>query len=531
MKLLFVGVNTKRQQKLIHCLQAAGQDGCEGMETGFAHQSLLKSSLWKPALIVADLDAVNRDFVEVCARLHYYNPLAGIVLVGRNLRVPIGRTVLNLGILEYLPKNMPLALLQQKFAAAAARLAPPRAVWAQGPDGGEGLQQSFLRCIAQNAKEEDLQALQGYFSAVARGDGQVYYRVFIVKAQKPEGQVPVADPYLLHTVASWLKQPFCLAANAPGTLVGLVASQLPVLPENGYELAVLRKLVARAGAQAQNLYVSLGSVVSAVANLPDSYGAALEGLAYSFFSGPSFVYTDIQEMENPAELFTEEGAMLFYHLLLRNNRGDIERYLEELFYTMQQLGVAQISLIREKYARHMCTVELLAQKEGVQTAAGQNEAVILETLEDLHAALQHKVENLLRTGMRHAAVSTVVGDALEYIYNTFTNPLLTYKTVAEHIYVSPTYLATLFKKEMGVPVGEYINALRIERAKKLLCESNTNVSSVAYEVGFSSTEYFSRLFKKATGALPSQYKKGARPGAGAKVHRLCDVPHRVYKKE
>jgi AraC-like DNA-binding protein len=57
---------------------------------------------------------------------------------------------------------------------------------------------------------------------------------------------------------------------------------------------------------------------------------------------------------------------------------------------------------------------------------------------------------------------------------------------------------------------EFIRTLRLKRAAQLLEKSQMSVSEIAYQVGFNDPRYFSMLFKKEFGALPSMYKT-ARP--------------------
>lgn len=73
---------------------------------------------------------------------------------------------------------------------------------------------------------------------------------------------------------------------------------------------------------------------------------------------------------------------------------------------------------------------------------------------------------------------------------------------------SYAHLCRIFRKTYGVtPVG-YINAIRMERAKKLLRDTNLSISQVAYRVGFDNPAYFSRLFSKVVGISPKMFSRG-----------------------
>ena len=64
----------------------------------------------------------------------------------------------------------------------------------------------------------------------------------------------------------------------------------------------------------------------------------------------------------------------------------------------------------------------------------------------------------------------------------------------------------MFKEQTGYPPLQYINKLRIERAKQLLADAGLSVSECAETLGFTDVNYFSRLFRKFTGVSPSKYK-------------------------
>lgn len=78
---------------------------------------------------------------------------------------------------------------------------------------------------------------------------------------------------------------------------------------------------------------------------------------------------------------------------------------------------------------------------------------------------------------------------------------------AEAAGVNSTYLSYLFSQEMGIGFASYLLNLRMEHARKLLRETNLKMWQVAEESGFNDYHYFSKVFKKAEGMSPAQYRK------------------------
>ncbi len=77
--------------------------------------------------------------------------------------------------------------------------------------------------------------------------------------------------------------------------------------------------------------------------------------------------------------------------------------------------------------------------------------------------------------------------------------------IASALYVNGNYLARVFKRETGRTLLWYHNAVRCEKAKRLLEETELSVSEVGAAVGYVSSAHFSHLFKKMTGFAPSDW--------------------------
>ncbi|MFD0711432.1 response regulator [Paenibacillus sp. GCM10027626] len=84
---------------------------------------------------------------------------------------------------------------------------------------------------------------------------------------------------------------------------------------------------------------------------------------------------------------------------------------------------------------------------------------------------------------------------------------LTVERVAEHVGKTPNYFSHLFKKEMGVPFREYVNRLRIAKAKELIERTTDRIYEIGERVGFSDYAYFTQVFRKLEGRPPTAFRK------------------------
>lgn len=105
-------------------------------------------------------------------------------------------------------------------------------------------------------------------------------------------------------------------------------------------------------------------------------------------------------------------------------------------------------------------------------------------------------------------------------YSLLTQKIITYisadltadlslNAMAELLNVNASYLSTLFKKEVGIPLTDYVNRQRVEQAKKLLVVTDFPIKIIAEKCGIPDIYYFSRMFKKRTGCTPKVYRENA----------------------
>jgi AraC-like DNA-binding protein len=79
--------------------------------------------------------------------------------------------------------------------------------------------------------------------------------------------------------------------------------------------------------------------------------------------------------------------------------------------------------------------------------------------------------------------------------------------LAKEFSVNPSNLSVQFRREKGIPISEYINKKRMEKAELLLNNSGAYIQDIAEQCGFLDTNYFARLFKRHFGISPGDFRK------------------------
>lgn len=142
----------------------------------------------------------------------------------------------------------------------------------------------------------------------------------------------------------------------------------------------------------------------------------------------------------------------------------------------------------------------------------QKEIQTCSTAEELRRLIHEYFEMLDRHNRRNRDAETMterMNRILKYISKNVSNPLLGAPMVCDEFNMSTTYFSRIFKENLGVNFSVYLQTLRITKAKKLLIETDLNLSTIALEVGYLSSQNLLRLFRRYEGMSPSAYRQMA----------------------
>ena len=261
-------------------------------------------------------------------------------------------------------------------------------------------------------------------------------------------------------------------------------------------------------------YWGLSNTISEIGQLYLAFEhacTALNSMPVTQTSSRSYIWhpglgTDLQEIswEKKEEfLFRVEAGMT-------EEVGSLLLSLHTYYQETKSLSLADV-----KYHYHQLTQDcllILKQYLHQSTSSQSMQNIIKEmfTVEELYQYYRQFFSNLsemLKPQSVYAVEDTIEKIKIYIQRNSHKN--LTVEFLASLFYMNSSYLSHLFRKTTGEKFAQYVNAVRIEKAKDLLASTDRKLYQIAKAVGYDNSKYFFRVFKKYEGMTPEQYRQKA----------------------
>lgn len=290
-------------------------------------------------------------------------------------------------------------------------------------------------------------------------------------------------------------------------------------PDRELELAACLEGVLSMLVNRMKCFVSIG-IGNAYAS-PDkirlSYKEACDALDYRVIAGKNQVvgYSDINiSMGGHSRIHSDPIDSLAFSLKAGMKTRALE-LLEEIF-TEGGIGYdTHIESIRASVSYIVAAVLNVITEAGIPSAdvfgPGQPfEAVFrLDTCPELREYLGGVIVSAADAieSLQSRKVNRVVRQVREYILQNLSDSALSLSGTARAFYLNGSYLSRIFKQETGQTFVEFLTKARLEKAIRLLRETDLRSYQIAEDIGFTDPHYFGICFKKFTGMSVNDYKK------------------------
>lgn len=305
------------------------------------------------------------------------------------------------------------------------------------------------------------------------------------------------------------KEIYVIATEFKGDIVFLLHMEMEV---QELEEEIAQNILA-AGKEAQSsVQLSAGKIYDTTSNVILSYQQAAMMLETIKNTENQIIKFEEDRLAAVKEDKSESGMMAEYEMaVLEGNYESVQKQIDRLFnqyigndhniFTARSKKYAVINSAMEALNR---TPELEKQK-GKYILALQNAKDNQSLLEVIHEIFQTLEESQKKRQKNRKEGCTEC--AKTYIDQHFEDPMIGLYSIAEMLGISNSYLSTSFKKQYGLGIAQYINQLRIEKAKKMILNTDYSIKEIAFRVGFTSDMTFIRVFKQFENVTPGKYKK------------------------
>ncbi|AIQ43481.1 helix-turn-helix domain-containing protein [Paenibacillus sp. FSL R7-0297] len=212
-------------------------------------------------------------------------------------------------------------------------------------------------------------------------------------------------------------------------------------------------------------------------------------------------YLDSESSERRILNFLDAGDLAGIFKELQSIRSQIASEenisYDNIMFIYYQLMGATIKHLREN---HISTGRMVMGRGNVYSILAA-----MDTLDELEEYLHGFFTEIVQSLDRSTCETNHAERIIHYLKKNFREEIV-FEDMAKEIGISYSYMRKIVYEQTGNSMIDFVNQLRIEKAKELLLDTECSIKQIAAEVGYYNVQSFNRFFRKYEGMPPSSYK-------------------------
>ncbi|MDF2942459.1 MAG: Response regulator containing CheY-like receiver domain and AraC-type DNA-binding domain [Herbinix sp.] len=259
-------------------------------------------------------------------------------------------------------------------------------------------------------------------------------------------------------------------------------------------------------------YISIGKTVHGIQNVYQSYNTAVVLMQCSFFYDYNSIITSSENTSVPIN-FDNNYALKFEEALKFNDQEKVCGIVFGIYNSLKNNQSLLPNNSKDLYYKLFILLQNFAASHHISLFNEEYNSTILDnvskcdSLTELNQLLLDKIECFYSALQTEKKENATIFAIKEFISKNYSNDNLSVKDISEDVFLSSTYVCTIFKNETGKTLNQYLTEYRIEKAKNMLKDFRYKITDISAKVGYSDGNYFGKAFKKLVGLSPSEYRE------------------------
>ena len=251
--------------------------------------------------------------------------------------------------------------------------------------------------------------------------------------------------------------------------------------------------------------VGVSGRVAGIENLKTSYLQARRAALSAFLTGYGRVIFHTSLSSKPFGP-AEDLENSFYQGLNGSNTAASIDFLDNYITYMSSCSPDDIPRIKDELAAIALRLHQKLKGKGDISSSYVTEIVnsALE-ISNIKRYIMQLLEQHLEEINNLDNKGRIIFEAERYIIDNLDQEL-SIKNIAEHVFITPTYLCYLYKKNTGRTINQFILDVRMKKAKMMILETNLRIRDIAGQLGYSNQNYFTKIFTDYYGVNPSTFR-------------------------
>lgn len=474
---------------------------------------------YKPDIIISDIKMREIDGIELCRNLKKRLSDCQIIFISSYAQKEYFKAAIELEAIQYVEKPIDLEELSNAIRKAVERyrnICEHRSLKIDYDKSVNHIRKksllSLLRERNNGSDNEAILRMIDLWNDKCKG-----FRVCIVRfADMQDNPESVAEWY--KTTAGFLQVYPKLHVYTDfwdeSTMVLFLSTEGMQLEDKGLLLFGMRKLAERQD-KGYVHFLAIGKLCMNTSDLVCSYQSALQALLCLSYKGYGTSATDQEPYNQWQEDLGKEEELALKKAIAKMQLQEAVQLINQIFdrfitrHSVLNSVVRNICLLIYHSIRE---VEKSNWVKGQESNMPRKEyKYILEqavTLQEIRDLLLRYIQNTLDgESVANQSSNALIKQVIAYIHKHYHERGLCINRMAEEVYLTPTYLSSLFKQETGLTINQYVTKVRVEYSKSLVLDPKLKLYQIAEKVGYEDAAYFARIFKNQTGMTTSEYKE------------------------